>query len=464
MRFSTCFAVAISAAAACDPGPSSGTDARVLDYPVGFTFESVEGGFASFGWSGQLHHVTGAPGTPFGVTRTQCDDTGVCRFAGPSEPASSVKRRRCLFRTSQLCETDEDCGPAKHDGNNYAPCVYLYDAPVSTPLAGGDGKIGACSFSFIPLTAPDGTPSITGTLNLTTAALNIENLTVLLPLNARPGTGGAPAGFAGVCAECVGDTAPNDGRTDGICQVSTHTTDGHADPGLDIGRPCDAHRYGTIPGYDGSYSMDCSPTLTRGLGSPTQFGGSFTSSGYQLDVTAQSPKCTVAGFEDEHCLCGMCADGVTACMSSADCGGQPCGMPSIDACDPNPYPGEPGHDPALAVHQCKLAPDATKFGVGGHACVGECKWDATRSTGTCNSKLTGQPIGCYPHGIGKRIRVEGRALRKTNESTIYYADTATARCIAAGRVPALNSQLGLPGLMLQKRNFSIIPTYAGERP
>jgi hypothetical protein len=43
---------------------------------------------------------------------------------------------------------------------------------------------------------------------------------------------------------------------------------------------------------------------------------------------------------------------------------------------------------------------------------------------------------------------------------VYLADTAGARCIAAGQSPQLNSQLGLPGLLFQKRNFQITPEYA----
>jgi hypothetical protein len=43
---------------------------------------------------------------------------------------------------------------------------------------------------------------------------------------------------------------------------------------------------------------------------------------------------------------------------------------------------------------------------------------------------------------------------------VYYANTASARCTAAGPTPASNAQVGLPGLTFQKRNFRIIPSYA----
>src|SRR6185295_6044792 len=101
---------------------------------------------------------------------------------------------------------------------------------------------------------------------------NLENLTVLLPLNGRRDAQNRP-GFAGVCPECVGDISPNDGKKDGTCRISTHLTDAnvHADPGLDEGARCDVHRYGTLSKYEGSYSMDCAVGLTRGIGQPTQF-------------------------------------------------------------------------------------------------------------------------------------------------------------------------------------------------
>jgi hypothetical protein len=460
----------VSAACARDERPDAPDAGR--GSPVGFTFQTAEGGFSSFGWSGQLHRVTGAVGTPFGVKTTACDDHGVCRFEGPSAPASPVDRRRCLFRTSQTCASDADClHGAQGSDKDYTPCVYIYDAPIATPLVGGDGKVGACSWSYIPVTAPDGKPSIRGTLNLNSGALNLEDLTVLLPLNGRaPAMPGGPGGFAGVCPECVGDIAPNDGRKDGTCRLSTHVdgTRGVADPGLDLGMPCDVHRYGTIPGYDGGYSIDCSARLTRGLGQPTQFGGSFTSSGYTATITEDSPNCTAPGFEGEKCFCGMCADGVTACMSSADCGGGACGNPDTRAaCDPNPYPSDDpaGYNPALPIHQCKQAPiDPAKFAVAGNACVdGTCTWDEDRNIGTCKSKLNpALNIGCYPSGVGKSIVAQGRARRVDSLGTVYYADTATARCTAASRSAPLNSQLGLPGLQFQKRNFVIIPAYAED--
>jgi hypothetical protein len=450
--------VAASASAAC--GTSSGAQNHgPQGDPIGFTFENAEGGFADFGWSGALHLVKGAAGTPFGVKTTQCDDSGVCRFEGPSDPASGVKRRRCLFRTSMLCQTDADCGA------DYQPCVYIYDAPIATPLTGADGSVGACGWSYIPLTTPDGKPSITGTLNLDTGALNLENLTVLLPLNARRDAMGRP-GFAGVCPECVGDVSPNDGKKDGVCRVSTRLPNPsvHADPGLDEGMPCDVHRSGTLPGYEGSYSMDCAVPLQRGIGQPTQFGGSFSSEGFRAVITRDSPDCTTPGFAGEKCFCAMCADGVTPCMSSADCGGQTCGAPSLADCDANPYPGQTGYDATFPVNQCRRSPLPSRFGVGGDGCdAAGCRWDATTNIGSCHSALDGRPIGCYPSGLGNSIQVNGRAERDPGVSTIYYADTATARCMPAGQSAALNSQLGLPGLTFQKRNFRIISRY-GEAP
>jgi hypothetical protein len=74
-------------------------------------------------------------------------------------------------------------------------------------------------------------------------------------------------------------------------------------------------------------------------------------------------------------------------------------------------------------------------------------------------------INCYPaaatgskDGSGNPVSITapGSAMVMDN---VYYADTASARCTAAGPTPASNAQVGLPGLTFQKRNFRIIPSY-----
>jgi len=396
--------------------------------PIGFTFESAAGSFASFGWTGVVHNVIEPPGTPFGVKTTECRD-GVCRFEGPTDPGSKVNRRRCLFRMSKTCNSESDC---PLDGGNPTPCVYIYDTPIATPLLGTDGKFGACAWSYIPIAAAGQPPTIAGTLNLASGALNLENLTVLLPLNSNSnGT------FRGPCAECVGDTSPNDGVREGTCQKATHRGDGispaEPDDSPDIGMPCDINRTGTIGGYDGSYSMDCSPTVKSGVNPPLQFGGSFNSSGFQVSLSGESPDCTTPG---QKCFCGMCRGSSTACMSKENCGGSPCEN------------------------------DPTKLAVANNNCAGVCTWDDTKGVGTCTSKWPNPldpsiplVVGCYPSSSGARINAPGRAQRDDHIGTVYQVDTASARCIPAGTSAQLNSQLGLPGLLFQKRNFQIIPKY-----
>jgi len=452
-------------------GCSSGTDS--IDPPgdpIGFTFESAAGSFASFGWTGAVHNVIEPPGTPFGVKTTECRD-GVCRFEGPTDPGGNVNRRRCLFRMSKTCNIDSDC-PLRPDGVNPTPCVYIYDPPIATPLV-GDSKIGACAWSYIPIAAAGQPPTITGTLNLASGALNLENLTALLPLNANVGSNGLSNGsYRGPCAECVDDTMPNDGVREGTCRLATHRGAGVYPPGIspaepdpspDIGMPCDVNRTGTIGGYDGNYSMDCSPTVVASVSPPLQFGGSFTSSGFQVSITEQSPDCTTPGHK---CFCAMCPDNVTACMSNADCGGQKCAAPTEMACKPNPVRDllDPNYDPGLQVNQCKN--DPTKFAVFGDNCSDECAWDPMKGVGTCKSKQDGSMIGCYPSDLDARIIAPGRAKRADHIGTVYEADTANARCIPARSTPEWapsNSQLGLPGLLFQKRNFQIIPTYAEDK-
>jgi hypothetical protein len=431
---------------ACAFSGCSTTEHTRSTEPTGFTFHIADGTFASFGWSGAVHDVVGPVDTPFEVKTTQCEDDA-CRFEGPiTSSASRVDRRRCLFRMSTTCTQDSDC---PLDAGVPTACVYIYNTPISTPLIGTDNHIGACSWTYIPLATDDGKPTITGTLDLATGHLNLESFSVLLPLNAI-GMGR----FAGACAECVGDTSPNDGVKDGKCMLATHLGNASgsggptpiADPGpgvgpdSDLGKPCDVHRVGTIGGYDGNYSMDCSPTVKSGLGKPLAFGGSFTSGGVRVAITPQSPDCTDPAFLGKQCFCGMCNDG-TACMSNADCRTGTCIAASM--------PADQGN--------------MNNVPVGANMCVGQrCNWNDAASVGTCISRVSGVGlIGCYPD---MEIVIPGRSERDSHVSTVYHADTAGARCIPAGPSAVLNRQLGLPGLLLQKRNFQITPIFAeGQR-
>jgi hypothetical protein len=454
MKSLACFSIAVWAWAAS--GCGAGVDEKPPPGdPIGFTFESTAGSVASFGWTGAVHDVVEPPGTPFGVKTTECR-AGVCRFEGPTDPGGKVNRQRCLFRMSKTCNADTDC---PLDGAKPTPCVYIYDTPIATPLRGSTNKLGACAWSYIPIAAAGQPPTIAGTLNLASGTLNLENLTVLLPLNSNPdGT------FRGACAECIGDTKPNDGVREGTCKLATHRGDlaAAADPDMspDLGMPCDINRTGTIGGYDGNYSMDCSPTVIASPRPPLQFGGSFTSSGFQISLSDRSPDCTAPG---QKCFCGMCPDNKTACMSKEDCGGLSCTSPPEAICQPNPLPGDPSYDPKLGVNQCKA--DPTKFAVFSNDCFdGICKWDEDKGVGSCKSRWPDQHVvGCYPSGPNASIVAPGYAQRDDHVGTIYQANTAGASCIPAGPSVQLNSQLGLPGLLFQKRNFQIIPAYEEDK-
>jgi hypothetical protein len=434
------FLVLVSAAAC---GASSSPDVRNADAPpTGFTFETADGTLASIGWSGLFHNFKGASKTSFGVEVTHCDGD-VCQFKGPVPPDAAVdpvEHRRCLVQTSKTCTADADCPVSQ---GMPTPCVYVYDPPVATSLSGGNGKIGACALTYIPLQGSGGAPTVQGTLNLRSSELDLSQLTVLLVLNAvGDGT------FKGVCPVCVGDSSSNDGKKEGTCQPSPvpDSTTGAIDPGHPGDVKCDVNRYGDKTGYTYGYSMDCSPTLVAG-GTPTPFGGSFSSSGFTLSITDQSPKCGADPTSKTSCFCGMCSNSTAACMSDAECGGGQC----IGASAPG-------------------MPSPPSVPVAGNLCDGGvCNWDAAAGFGTCPSMKLGTAMAnCYPSaamgnkdGAGNKVSITapGRADLVDN---VYYANTASARCTPAGMSAPVNAQVGLPGLTFQKRNFRIIASHAED--
>jgi hypothetical protein len=456
MRREICYVVAALAAAACGGGgatPSPDGTVERPKGPSGFTFAAIgDRSFASFGWTGLVHNVRVPDGTPFGVIADNCQSTdGLCAFHGPADPDSPVQRRRCLNLMHLTCATDNDC---PNDGTPFKKCVYIYDPPTAVPLTGMGGKVGACGFSYIPIAAAGTTPTVVGTLDQTSGELNIQNLTIILPQNGTAGT------YRGACAECVGDAIANDGVRDGTCVSATHGE--AADPSLDIGQKCDVNRFGTIPGFEGSYSMDCSPTVKTSDGPGNAFGGTFTSSGYQVAITDASPSCSDPKFAGQKCFCGMCPDGVKACQSNADCGGAQCGaLPA--GCNPNPAPlnddgtANTDFDPTFAVAQCRGTGTTTLSATRPNSCRGgACNWNPDTGLGTCMSVLGNQTVGCYPSGVGASVKAPGRRDRIGG---VYIVDTATARCTRA-QAPVVNGQLGLPGLTFQKRSFRITPEFA----
>jgi len=422
--------VAAFAASGCASTPAPDPD------PVGFTFHTAEGSLSSIGWSGVFHNIEGDPGAAFGVKATSCA-SGVCQFEGPTDPVDPVKRRRCLYRTSMECTADSDCPldpTSKDPPNKPTPCVYIYDSPLSTPLQGG-----ACAFTYIPVPAAGAPPTIRGSLNLVSGGVDITDMTVLLVLNAK-----SAGVFQGVCPVCVGDDSPNDGIKKGKCQPSMDPVTGRSDPGFPTDVMCDVNRYGRATGYNLGYSMDCSPTLTPGLGAPTSFGGTFSSSGTTVSITSDSPDCGGTNPMGAKCFCGMCNDSSKrACTKQSDCA-------TGASCIGNSMPGDP------------TAPGNVP--VAGNLCDGgACNWSDAMGSGMCHSSILGANIGCFPAAAsgandrsGNQMRISAPGDNRLDQG-VYYADTANASCTPAGTSPALNQQVGLPGLTFQKRNFRIIP-------
>jgi hypothetical protein len=163
---------------------------------------------------------------------------------------------------------------------------------------------------------------------------------------------------------------------------------------------------------------------------------------------------------------------MTACMSDKECNGGVCSVPTAPDCDANPIPPDQNYDSTFQINQCKKSPTSPKkFLVAGDECSTPCVWDSVKAQGQCTSKLPDPdhqgkklgPVGCYPSGLGATITSPGRSDRVENVGTIYLANTTSASCIPAGNNAPLNSQLGFPGLLFQRRNFQIIPQYAEEQ-
>jgi hypothetical protein len=416
--------LAAFAASGCASSPAPDPD------PVGFTFHTADGSLSSIGWSGVFHNIEGDLGAAFGVKATSCAN-GVCQFEGPTDPVDLVKRRRCLYRTSMECTADSDCPPVPA---GKPTCAYIYDSPLSISLQGG-----ACAFTYIPVSAAGAQPTIRGSLNLRSGALDITDMTVYLALNAR-----SAGVFQGVCPVCAGDDSPNDGMKKGRCQPGMDPVTGRGDPGFPTDVMCDVNRYGKATGYNLGYSMDCSPTLTPNLGAPTSFGGTFSSSGTTVSITSDSPDCGGTNPMGAKCFCGMCNDSSKrACTKQSDCA-------TGVSCIGNSMPGDPtgpGNVP-----------------VAGNLCDGgACNWNDATGSGMCHSSILGTTIGCFPAAVssgndraGNQVRISAPGDKRLDQG-VYYADTANASCTPAGMSSAVNQQVGLPGLTFQKRNFRIIP-------
>lgn len=432
-------------------------DAEACAAPIGFTFSSIgDRSFQSIGTSGVLHDSPIADNVAFGAKVVACDGcNGICSFKGPAPPIGPVNFQRCFNLTSRICTQDSDC-PA---GVGQA-CVFIYEPPRAIALVGAGGNIGACTWSYVQMSPPGQNATVSGSLDLASGELS-------LVLATRAGTNGSSSGsYRGACAECVGDAVANDGKRGGHCVATTRG--GASDPSPDLGAACDVHRFGTDPGFEGSYSMDCSPTVQTGDRFPGSLsGGSFTSSGYAMAVTTSSPDCTSPDFAGHKCFCGQCADGTT-CRSNLECGGGTCGyLPA--GCDPNPYPYRDdgtfntGYNPAFGPNQCRGAGLATWVASVGNACRNQlCTWDPMTSKGSCISKLTNKPTGCFPDQVGSSVTALGGIRR---QGSTLVVDSGTSSCYpftpwpAPAQVAAGAGQIGIPGLYFQRRSFRITPEY-----
>ncbi|HET9625747.1 MAG TPA: hypothetical protein VFP84_30490 [Kofleriaceae bacterium] len=440
----------ISASVAC-----TGDDAQNAprpQTPIGFRFEAIGGrSFASFGWAGTQHNIGVPDGTPFSVKVVNCQGSdGPCLFEGPVQLPGDLQRQRCLNRLSQTCTQDSDCSVV-----GGGSCVFIYDPPTTEPLPSQlVGGIGACGWSYIPATGPDGKPAIIGSIDQTSGEVTLQRLLVNLSLN---GAGGATHGG---CEVCVGDDKANDGKKNGTCKKPNLAAPNVTETSVDDGKPCDLNRESTIPGLNAAgYSMDCSPTLDANS-FPTPIGGAFSTADVEMSAS-DGPACTFTSAlgnpnGNASCFCGVCnKDGLTGCHTSADCTpGDTCGLPLPATCMPD-TDGKCTKDVTI---------NALAVGVVGtrsNDCVGgACNWNDETGIGTCMG-VGGFPINCYPGGTNATIRAKGSHVRQADGT--FIVDTANAACDGATPNVQVNRQIGLPGLIFQKRGFRILPQFGGAK-
>jgi hypothetical protein len=245
------------------------------------------------GWKG-LGHNFDVPDAYSVVVDVSCaavePPCGECITTGVNQSHPNSQRfMRCTNDFSVMCDEPftndaDDCGGSF--------CTYILGPPV--PISAGGNP--SCSINAL---AAD----VSGTGNVETGVGAAET-----NLATKVFTGGSSS-LTQPCPLCVGDTTPNDGIQDGLC-----------DEGSRDGLACDTNGYdATFANLDNGVglSLDCVPTSLEnitGTGLKISFELTTGASSLGAEVACDSP---LGSFD---CFCGQCTgDTLLPCVNNADC-------------------------------------------------------------------------------------------------------------------------------------------------
>jgi hypothetical protein len=223
-----------------------------------------------------------------------CSDCGDCTITGIAQSAANDQFQfftRCEAKPWIECSNPLGTDPTACGGAS-PNCAYF----LGGYLAGSAGGTPTCSRNKL-------FDDVSGTANLEAGQANLD-----MELRAVVHLG---LGQAQPCPICVGDTTPQDGIRDGVCQGGANDPGAPPQPGSD--GSCDVHAFDTTYGPT---SHDCPPVSTANI--------SGTGLVVPLDLTTGSDSlsadiaCIPAG--PSNCFSAVCSLAPTkGCFTSADC-------------------------------------------------------------------------------------------------------------------------------------------------
>ena len=303
------------------------------------------------GWTGLGHNAGIVDKGKITVAVTTCENStrpcGVCNLSGPiknrdaNQNPGTADNQRCTNNTSVACTLDAACFQQCVGGqNDGAACTDSSQCPPACadaslcPSGSCSQTAGTCKFYFgAPLALSAGATS--------TCVVNEVNGPVIGTANIETGESASTANliahvFLGTlnspCAQCVGDSTPEDGVRNGTCTDGTRK-----------GLSCDVGGTHLNP-YFGSTSFDC-PLDPLGAVASLPIALANSTDTTPRNLSADSPNCfDITAAPGLKCFCDTCNTlAAEPCFTNTDCpvsGGAP-GVCGGRRCQLGPTPGKP---------------------------------------------------------------------------------------------------------------------------